>query len=76
MGRPLALIVDDEPDLCELLSITLEGMQIKTDSCGDVTNARNMLLSREYQLCLTDMRLPDGDGLELSLRQEGRQIEI
>ena len=65
MKRPLALIVDDEPDLCELLSITLERMQIEADTCGDVTGARQLLKQRDYQLCLTDMRLPDGDGLEL-----------
>ena len=65
MKRPLALVVDDEPDLCELLSITLERMQIEADTCGDVSCARKMLQQRDYQLCLTDMRLPDGDGLEL-----------
>ncbi len=65
MKRPLALVVDDEPDLCELLSITLERMQIEADTCGDVSAARKMLQQRDYQLCLTDMRLPDGDGLEL-----------
>lgn len=65
MKRPLALVVDDEPDLCELLSITLERMQIEADTCGDVSCARQMLQQRDYELCLTDMRLPDGDGLEL-----------
>jgi two-component system response regulator PilR (NtrC family) len=65
MKRPLALVVDDEPDLCELLSITLERMQIEADTCGDVSCARKMLQQRDYQLCLTDMRLPDGNGLEL-----------
>jgi two-component system response regulator PilR (NtrC family) len=65
MKRPLALVVDDEPDLCELLSITLERMQIEADTCGDVSCARQMLKQRDYELCLTDMRLPDGDGLEL-----------
>ena len=65
MTRPLALVVDDEPDLCELLSITLDRMQIEADTCGDVTSAREKLQNRDYQLCLTDMRLPDGDGLEL-----------
>jgi two-component system response regulator PilR (NtrC family) len=64
-GRPLALVVDDEPDICELLAITLDRMDIDADTCGDVESARQRLLEREYQLCLTDMRLPDGDGLEL-----------
>jgi two-component system response regulator PilR (NtrC family) len=65
MSRPAALVVDDEPDLCELLAMTLERMQIRTDTCGDVRSARQMLRDGNYQLCLTDMRLPDGDGLEL-----------
>ena len=65
MSKALALVVDDEPDICELLAITLERMGIDADTCGDVSNARQKLGAREYQLCLTDMRLPDGDGLEL-----------
>jgi len=65
VSKPVALIVDDEPDLCELLAITLSRMQIDSESCGDVTSARERLRSRNYELCLTDMRLPDGDGLEL-----------
>ncbi len=65
MKQPRALVVDDEPDLCELLSITLERMQIAADSCGDLATARKRLQEQDYQLCLTDMRLPDGDGLTL-----------
>ena len=65
MTRPLALIVDDEPDIRELLAITLQRMDIDTRSCGDVSAAKAQLRSREFQLCLTDMRLPDGDGLDL-----------
>jgi two-component system response regulator PilR (NtrC family) len=65
MSKPLALVVDDEPDICELLAITLERMEIDADTCGDVISAKDRLASREYQLCLTDMRLPDGDGLDL-----------
>jgi two-component system response regulator PilR (NtrC family) len=65
MTKPLALVVDDEPDICELLAITLERMDIDTDTCGDVATAKQRLGSRDYQLCLTDMRLPDSDGLEL-----------
>jgi two-component system response regulator PilR (NtrC family) len=73
MSRPLALVVDDEPDICELLAITLDRMQIDADTCMDVTTARERLSSRDYQLCLTDMRLPDGDGLELVqwIQQQG-----
>jgi two-component system response regulator PilR (NtrC family) len=65
MRKPRALIVDDEPDLCELLAITLERMQIDSDTCNDLASAFEQLGARKYQLCLTDMRLPDGDGLEL-----------
>lgn len=65
MTKPRALVVDDEPDICELLAITLERMDIDTDTCGDVATAKQRLGSRDYQLCLTDMRLPDSDGLEL-----------
>ncbi len=63
--NPRALVIDDEPDLCELLSLTLNRMQIDTDACGDVATARKNLAANSYELCLTDMRLPDGDGLEL-----------
>ncbi len=63
--KPTALVVDDEPDLCELLSITLERMDIATRTCNDVAAAKHALSQQRYDLCLTDMRLPDGDGLEL-----------
>ena len=63
--QPLALVVDDEPDICELLSLTLGRMQIETESAANVADAKAMLGAKRYDLCLTDMRLPDGDGLEL-----------
>ena len=63
--KPTALVVDDEPDLCELLSITLERMDITTRTCNDVAAAKHALSQQRFDLCLTDMRLPDGDGLEL-----------
>jgi two-component system, NtrC family, response regulator PilR len=63
--RPVALVVDDEPHICELLSITLERMDISTRTCLDVAGAKQALLDQSFDLCLTDMRLPDGDGLEL-----------
>jgi two-component system response regulator PilR (NtrC family) len=65
VNRPIALVVDDEPDICELLAITLDRMDIDAHTCGDVRSARDRLRQGDYQLCLTDMRLPDGDGLEL-----------
>jgi len=65
MSRPLALVIDDEPDLCELLALTLDRMQIDTQTCGDIACAKTKLKESTFDLCLTDMRLPDGDGLEL-----------
>ena len=65
MARPVALVVDDEPDIRELLAMTLERMDIEASTCADVASARDRLSRREFQLCLTDMRLPDGDGIEL-----------
>jgi two-component system, NtrC family, response regulator PilR len=63
--KPTALVVDDEPDICELLAITLNRMDIATRTCTDVSSAKRSLGRDTYDLCLTDMRLPDGDGLEL-----------
>ena len=66
MGQPLALVIDDEPDICELLSLTLGRMDINTESASDVGGAKERCsATRDFDLCLTDMRLPDGDGLEL-----------
>jgi two-component system response regulator PilR (NtrC family) len=65
MTRPHALVIDDEPDICELLTLTLGRMDIETDTAQDVSGAKSLLKNGSYDLCLTDMRLPDGDGLEL-----------
>src|SRR6185312_16958054 len=65
MGQPLILVVDDEPDLVELVTLTLSRMQLATQSAGDVATARKLLKAQHFDLCLTDMRLPDGDGLDL-----------
>jgi len=58
-----ALVVDDEPDIRELLEITLERMSIEVVSCGDTASAIRELRNESFDLCFTDMRLPDGDGL-------------
>ena len=65
MGKPLALVIDDEPDICELLSLTLQRMDIDTTVAVDVKSAKAQLSGQRFDICLTDMRLPDGDGLEL-----------
>ncbi|MFA7270343.1 MAG: sigma-54 dependent transcriptional regulator [Sterolibacterium sp.] len=59
------LVVDDEPDIRELLDLTLARMGLAVDCVGSVAEARRLLSDRRYRLCLTDMRLPDGEGLEL-----------
>jgi two-component system, NtrC family, response regulator PilR len=65
MSKPAVLIVDDEPDLLELVSLTLSRMSLETHTAADVAGARKLLKSQHFDLCLTDLRLPDGDGLEL-----------
>jgi two-component system response regulator PilR (NtrC family) len=62
---PRALIVDDEPDIRELLAITLGRMQIQVNTAADFASAVKQLGSDRFELVLTDMRLPDGDGLDL-----------
>ena len=64
-ARQKILIVDDEPDIRELLEITLGRMKLETRSARDVKEARDWLARESFDLCLTDMRLPDGTGLEL-----------
>ncbi|MCG5513461.1 sigma-54-dependent transcriptional regulator [Ectothiorhodospira shaposhnikovii] len=59
------LIIDDEPDIRELLEITLGRMRLHTRSAGTVREAKRLLGNEPFDLCLTDMRLPDGDGIEL-----------
>ena len=59
------LIVDDEPDIRELLEITLSRMQIEPYAAANVNDAKKLLSENSFDLCLTDMRLPDGDGIEL-----------
>lgn len=65
MTKPLALIVDDEPDILELLEITLDRMGVSTQSAANLKQARELLRHHRFDLCLTDLNLPDGNGLEL-----------
>ena len=65
MNQPLALVIDDEPDICELLTLTLGRMDVRTESAVDVASAKELLGKHNFNICLTDMRLPDGNGLDL-----------
>jgi two-component system response regulator PilR (NtrC family) len=65
MTNKRVLVIDDEPDIRELLDITLGRMHINTDSVATVEEARKCLTHTKYDLCLTDMHLPDGNGLQL-----------
>ncbi len=65
MAQFNCLVVDDETDIRELVVLTLERMDIRADSASSLTEAKQLLASQSYNLCLTDMRLPDGLGLEL-----------
>jgi two-component system response regulator PilR (NtrC family) len=60
-----ALVVDDERDIRELLVLTLGRMGLRVDTAGDIASARAQLAAEKYDLCLTDMRLPDGSGMDL-----------
>ena len=65
MSKQRVLIVDDEPDIRELLEITLLRMGLETRSAEDYSSATRMLHDETFNLCLTDMKLPDGDGIAL-----------
>lgn len=65
MSAPRILVVDDEADLRELLEMTFIKMGLDTDCVEDLTTARSQLKQQDYALVLTDMRLPDGLGIEL-----------
>jgi len=60
-----ALIVDDEPDIRSLLEITLARMTLDTESAENVTSAKRLLEKNHYDLVLTDMNMPDGNGIDL-----------
>src|SRR5438876_575132 len=63
--QAVVLVVDDEPDLLELVGLTLSRMSLKTRTASDLQGARRLVKAERYALCLPDMRLPDGDGLDL-----------
>ena len=62
---PVVLLVDDEPDILELLELALRKMGLEVDKSSDMRGALAKLTTGSYDLCLTDMRLTDGDGLQV-----------
>ena len=64
-GQPKVLVVDDEPDLLELLEMTLSRMGLDTSRAESVGEAQRMLDREPFDLCLTDWNLPDGEGLRV-----------
>jgi two-component system, NtrC family, response regulator PilR len=64
-GQPKVLIVDDEPDLLELLEMTLSRMGLDTSRAESVADAQRQLDAQSFDLCLTDWNLPDGEGLRV-----------
>ncbi len=78
MARQSVLIVDDEPDIRELLDITLSRMGLDTYSAANLGEARDMVARMQPDLCLTDMRLPDGNGISLVeyIQQEFSHIPV
>jgi two-component system response regulator PilR (NtrC family) len=76
--KSTALIVDDEPDIRELLEITLGRMGLETYSAENISQAKTLLKEHPINLCLTDMQLPDGNGLDLVafIQQEYSHIPV
>jgi len=76
MSTHLALVVDDEPDIRELLELTLGRMNIETRSAADLKHAHALLAKERFDVCLTDMRLPDGNGIDLVRHIQQHDLNI
>lgn len=78
MATQSVLIVDDEPDIRELLDITLSRMGLHTHSAATLAEAKEIVSRVQPDLCLTDMRLPDGNGISLVqyIQQEFPHIPV
>ena len=76
--QPKVLVVDDEPDLLELLELTLSRMGLDTERASTVAEAIALLDRESFDLCLTDMRLPDGEGLRVveHINQHGLDVPV
>ncbi len=78
MSNHRALVIDDEPDILELLDITLSRMGIEVDTASNITEAKRLLQKTDYNLCLTDMKLPDGNGIDFvkHIQLEAPQLPV
>lgn len=65
MKQAKALIIDDEPDILQLLSMTLQRMNVVCSTAETVAEGKDLINNNKFDLCLTDMKLPDGDGMEI-----------
>ena len=76
--QPKVLVIDDEPDLLELLELTLSRMGLDTTRAETVGEAIALLDRESFDLCLTDMRLPDGEGLRVveHINQKGLDVPV
>jgi len=75
-GQPKVLVIDDEPDLLELLELTLSRMGLDTTRAQSVAEAIKLLDSQSFDLCLTDMRLPDGEGLRVVEHITDKSLDV
>ena len=73
---PRVLIIDDEPDILELLELTLLRMGLEVERANNVREAKRMLDNNSYNLCLTDMRMQDGEGLEVVRHITGNNLDV
>ena len=73
---PRVLVVDDEPDILELLELALLRMGLDVVRAGNVQEALQKLGGGGFDLCLTDMRMPDGDGLEVVRHIAERNLDV
>lgn len=64
-SKPKVLLIDDEADIRHLLTMTLIQMKLDVASCKDLTEAKQALNEEPFDFCLTDLKLPDGDGLDM-----------
>ncbi len=74
--NPQALIVDDEADILELLSMTLAAMDIDCVTAENIAQAKQALQQQSFDLCFTDMRLPDGNGIDLVTWLQQKKPEL